>query len=46
MATNIGTAVRQTFRELHGVVVTAGLMQKTAKVRVGGQRWNNKVKKV
>ncbi|KAK3941166.1 hypothetical protein QBC46DRAFT_353501 [Diplogelasinospora grovesii] len=35
----------KTFRELHGVVVTAGLMQKTVKVRVGGQKWNNFLKK-
>jgi small subunit ribosomal protein S17 len=40
------TAVRQTFRELHGIVVTAGLMQKTVKVRVGGQTWNKKLQKV
>ena len=32
--------------ELHGVVVSAGLMDKTVKVRVGGQKWNNYVKKV
>ncbi|KAK4136221.1 nucleic acid-binding protein, partial [Trichocladium antarcticum] len=35
----------KTFRELHGVVVSAGLMDKTVKVRVGGQKWNNFVKK-
>ncbi|KAL2170396.1 hypothetical protein VTG60DRAFT_4882 [Thermothelomyces hinnuleus] len=38
------TAYR-TFRELHGVVVTAGTMDKTVKVRVGGQRWNSFVQK-
>ncbi|KAH6844895.1 hypothetical protein B0I37DRAFT_378612 [Chaetomium sp. MPI-CAGE-AT-0009] len=38
------TAYR-TFRELHGVVVTAGLMDKTVKVRVGGQKWNGFLKK-
>ncbi|KAK4185276.1 hypothetical protein QBC35DRAFT_504010 [Podospora australis] len=38
------TAVK-TFRELHGVVVTAGLMDKTVKVRVGGQKWNKFLKK-
>ena len=27
-------------RELHGIVVSAGLMQKTVKVRVGGQKWH------
>ncbi|KAF3801060.1 hypothetical protein GCG54_00010121 [Colletotrichum gloeosporioides] len=36
----------QVFRELHGVVVTAGRMSKTVKVRVGGQQWNQKVQKV
>ncbi|KAL2024819.1 hypothetical protein VTK56DRAFT_5640 [Thermocarpiscus australiensis] len=35
----------RTFRELHGVVISAGLMDKTVKVRVGGQKWNNYVKK-
>ncbi|AEO67756.1 uncharacterized protein THITE_2116766 [Thermothielavioides terrestris NRRL 8126] len=38
------TAFRR-FRELHGVVISAGLMDKTVKVRVGGQKWNNWVKK-
>ncbi|KAH0423851.1 ribosomal protein s17 [Colletotrichum camelliae] len=41
----ISTA-RQVFRELHGVVVTAGRMSKTVKVRVGGQQWNRKVQKM
>jgi small subunit ribosomal protein S17 len=39
------TATR-TFRELHGVVITAGTMDKTVKVRVGGQKWNSFLKKV
>ncbi|KAL2163675.1 hypothetical protein VTH06DRAFT_5733 [Thermothelomyces fergusii] len=38
------TAYRK-FRELHGVVVTAGTMDKTVKVRVGGQKWNSFVQK-
>jgi small subunit ribosomal protein S17 len=46
MASTVVSAVRKSFRELHGVVVTAGLMQRTVKVRVGGQRWNGKLKKV
>ncbi|KAK4156415.1 hypothetical protein C8A00DRAFT_12646 [Chaetomidium leptoderma] len=33
------------FRELHGVVISAGLMDKTVRVRVGGQKWNSFVKK-
>jgi hypothetical protein len=36
----------RTFRELHGVVISAGLMDKTVKVRVGGQKWNSFLKKV
>ncbi|KAK0669759.1 hypothetical protein QBC41DRAFT_319200 [Cercophora samala] len=32
-------------REIHGVVVTAGLIDKTVKVRVGGLKWNNFLKK-
>ena len=44
MAT-IGAALKP-FRELHGVVLTSGLMSKTVKVQVGGQRWNNFLKKV
>ncbi len=34
------------FRELHGVVLSAGLADRTVKVRVGGQKWNKVVKKV
>ncbi len=40
------SVARSAFRTLHGIVVTAGLMQRTVKVRVGGQVWNNRVKKV
>ena len=46
MATLAADVARKTFRELHGVVVTAGLMEKTVKVRVAGQKWNNFLKKV
>ncbi|KAH8904575.1 nucleic acid-binding protein [Coniochaeta sp. PMI_546] len=45
MASTVAAAARKSFRELHGVVVTAGLMQRTVKVRVGGQAWNGKLKK-
>lgn len=38
-------AAKRTFRELHGVVVSAGKMQKTVKVRVGGREWNAQVQK-
>jgi small subunit ribosomal protein S17 len=33
-------------REIPGVVVSAGLMQRTVKVQVGGQKWNSLLKKV
>lgn len=46
MASQIGKAARRVTHELHGVVVSAGLMQKTVKVRVGGQKWNKVVNKV
>ncbi|CCC09436.1 hypothetical protein SMACR_08309 [Sordaria macrospora] len=36
---------RKMFRELHGVVVTSGLMDKTVKVRVGGQKFNRFLQK-
>lgn len=39
-------AAKRVTRELHGVVVSAGLMQKTVKVRVGGRKWNSQVQKV
>ncbi|KAB5542613.1 ribosomal protein S17 [Coniochaeta sp. 2T2.1] len=45
MASTVAAAARKSFRELHGVVVTAGLMQRTVKVRVGGQAWNGRLKK-
>ncbi|KAL1841017.1 hypothetical protein VTJ49DRAFT_4976 [Mycothermus thermophilus] len=44
-ATQAAKTAYRTFRELHGVVVSAGLMDKTVKVRVGGQKWNSFVKK-
>ncbi|KAL5597057.1 hypothetical protein BROUX41_006276 [Berkeleyomyces rouxiae] len=39
------TAARRVTRELHGVVVSSGLMDRTVKVRVGTQKWNNRVSK-
>jgi len=45
MATHAVAAAKTAFRELHGVVVSAGLMQKTVKVLVGGQKWNADVRK-
>ncbi|KAK3301476.1 uncharacterized protein B0H64DRAFT_383731 [Chaetomium fimeti] len=44
-ATSAAKTAARTFRELHGVVITAGLMDKTVKVRVGGLKWNNFLKK-
>ncbi|KAK4124202.1 nucleic acid-binding protein [Parathielavia appendiculata] len=43
--TQMAKKVIRTFRELHGVVISAGLMDKTVKVRVGGQKWNSFLKK-
>ena len=33
-------------RVINAIVLTAGLMEKTVKVRVGGQKWNKHVRKV
>lgn len=46
MFSPVAKAARRVTHELHGVVVSAGLMEKTAKVRVGGQKWNKIVHKV
>lgn len=46
MSSPVANAARRVTHELHGVVVSAGLMEKTAKVRVGGQKWNKIVHKV
>ncbi|KAK4179726.1 hypothetical protein QBC36DRAFT_231376 [Triangularia setosa] len=47
MASSISKNLAQlsSMREIHGVVVTAGLIDKTVKVRVGGLKWNNFLKK-
>ncbi|PNY29585.1 37S ribosomal protein S17, mitochondrial [Tolypocladium capitatum] len=45
MSSQVAKAARRVTHELHGVVVSAGLMQKTVKVRVGGQKWNKVVNK-
>ncbi|KAL7620005.1 hypothetical protein AAE478_010554 [Parahypoxylon ruwenzoriense] len=49
MASEVATAaantVRKVAREMHGIVVSAGLMDKTVKVKLGGQRWEPKVQK-
>lgn len=46
MSSPVAKAARRVTHELHGVVVSAGLMDKTVKVRVGGQTWNKVVNKV
>lgn len=46
MSSQVAKAARRVTHELHGVVVSAGLMQKTVKVRVGGQKWNKVINKV
>ncbi|KAI0024088.1 hypothetical protein F4780DRAFT_776316 [Xylariomycetidae sp. FL0641] len=38
-------AARQVEKELHGVVVSAGRMDKTIKVKLGGMRWEDRVQK-
>ncbi|KAG5927342.1 hypothetical protein E4U42_002341 [Claviceps africana] len=45
MSSQVAKAARRVTHELHGVVVSAGLMQRTVKVRVGGQKWNKVVNK-
>ncbi|KAF4976092.1 hypothetical protein FZEAL_7202 [Fusarium zealandicum] len=45
MSSQVAKAARRVTHELHGVVVSAGLMEKTVKVRVGGQKWNKVVNK-
>ncbi|KAI8950188.1 hypothetical protein F4801DRAFT_579652 [Xylaria longipes] len=45
MATEIAAGMRRAAKELHGIVVSAGLMDKTVKVRLGGQRWEQRVHK-
>jgi small subunit ribosomal protein S17 len=43
MASTVASAAQRT---LNAVVVSAGLMQKTVKVRIGTQQWNNHIRKV
>jgi small subunit ribosomal protein S17 len=45
MSSPVAKAARRVTTELRGVVVSAGLMEKTVKVRVGGQKWNKTVNK-
>ncbi|OAA73770.1 ribosomal protein S17 [Cordyceps fumosorosea ARSEF 2679] len=45
MSSQVSRAARRVTHELHGIVVSAGLMQKTVKVRVAGQKWNKIVNK-
>lgn len=49
VASTAATAARAAGRfvkEMNGIVVSAGLAQKTAKVRVSKEEWNKKIKKV
>lgn len=46
MSTPMLAAAKRGFREIQGVVVSAGLMDRTVKVRVGGRVWNDQIKKV
>ncbi|RCI11070.1 hypothetical protein L249_7463 [Ophiocordyceps polyrhachis-furcata BCC 54312] len=45
MSSPLAKASRRVTHELHGIVVSAGLMQKTVKVRIGGQKWNKTINK-
>ncbi|KAI0388647.1 nucleic acid-binding protein [Xylariaceae sp. FL0594] len=45
MASEIAAGLRRAAKEMHGIVVSAGLMDKTVKVRLGGRRWEAKVHK-
>ncbi|KAI5919702.1 nucleic acid-binding protein [Camillea tinctor] len=44
-ATAASTVVRRAAKEMHGVVVSAGLMNRTVKVKLGGVRWEPRVRK-
>ncbi|KAI0190777.1 hypothetical protein EV127DRAFT_339220 [Xylaria flabelliformis] len=45
MASEVAAGMRRAVKEMHGIVVSAGLMDKTVKVRLGGQRWEQRVHK-
>ncbi|KAI1428918.1 hypothetical protein F5Y12DRAFT_582553 [Xylaria sp. FL1777] len=46
MASEVAAGLRRAAsKEMHGIVVSAGLMDKTVKVRLGGQRWEQRVHK-
>ncbi|OTA95959.1 hypothetical protein M434DRAFT_68271 [Hypoxylon sp. CO27-5] len=49
MASEVAAAAANTMRragkEMHGIVVSAGLMDKTVKVKLGGLRWEPRVQK-
>ena len=42
----VASAVHGVHRQLNAVVVSAGLMEKTVKVRIATQKWNSHIKKV
>ncbi|KAI2634512.1 hypothetical protein GGS21DRAFT_490570 [Xylaria nigripes] len=45
MAEEIAAGLRRATRQMHGIVVSAGLMDKTVKVRLEGHRWEERVHK-
>ncbi|KAI1385278.1 nucleic acid-binding protein [Hypoxylon trugodes] len=45
LAKRAATALQQASKELHGIVVSAGRMDKTVKVKLGGLRWEPRVQK-
>jgi len=42
----IASAGHGVYKQLNAVVVSAGLMEKTVKVRIATQKWNSHIKKV
>ncbi|ROT42695.1 nucleic acid-binding protein [Sodiomyces alkalinus F11] len=46
MSYPVTKAAKWAVSELRGVVVSAGLMQKTVRVRVGGQKYNPRIQKM
>ncbi|KAI1489701.1 hypothetical protein F5X96DRAFT_639792 [Biscogniauxia mediterranea] len=44
-ATTVVRKAAKAAKEMHGIVVSAGLMEKTVKVKLGGVRWEPRVQK-
>lgn len=46
VTTELAGAARHAHKIMKGIVVSAGRMDKTVKVKLGGLRWEEKVQKV